>query len=124
MSTDRPRQPEALSVDSGSVAPGVAVVRPRGDVDTGTVARLRGELAEQVAGGARHVVLDLSGVDFLGSSGLALLVEQREAATAREGALCLVAVPRAVARPLQITGLGGLFPTYDDVDAAVADLTG
>lgn len=123
MATDSPLPQEALTVSSEPVAPGVAAVRPRGDVDTATVARLRGELAEQVAGGARHVVLDLSGVDFLGSAGLALLVEQREAAAGREGTLCLASVPRAVERPLKITGLGELFPTYDDVDAAVADLS-
>ncbi len=123
MSTDQPMRPDAITVDSETAAPGVAVIRPRGDVDTATVARLRGEFAERVAAGDRHVVLDLSGVEFLGSAGLALLVEQREAAVGRNAVLCLAAVPRAVARPLKITGLQELFATYDDVDTAVTELS-
>jgi anti-sigma B factor antagonist len=104
------------------VSPAIAVVRPVGDVDSATAAPLRAAIAEQVDAGARHVVLDLSGVDFMGSAGLALLIAEREAAIGREGELRLAGVPRTAGRALSLTGLTELFDTYPDAEAAAADL--
>lgn len=104
------------------VTPAVTVVSPTGDVDTATAGPLRAAIGEQVAAGAVHVVLDLSGVDFMGSAGLALLIAEREAAIARDGQLRLAGVPRTAGRALSLTGLTELFDTYPDADAAAADL--
>lgn len=122
MPADQPVPEVALAVVAETVVPGVAVVRPAGDIDSATVDQLRDVVDAQLAGGAQHLVLDLARVDFLGSAGLALLVQQREAAIERDGALRIAAAPRAASRPLQLTGLAELFDTYPDVEAAVADL--
>lgn len=111
------------AVSAGLLSPGVAVVRPTGDVDTATATPLRTAIHEQVEAGARHVVLDLSGVEFMGSAGLALLIAEREAAIAREGELRLAGVPRTAGRALSLTGLTELFDTYPDADAAAAGLS-
>ncbi len=122
MSADQDLPDVVLAVTAEFATPSVVVVRPVGDVDTATVGQLRTAVDEGVAGGAQHVVLDLAGVAFLGSAGLALLIEQREAAELRAGSLRLASVPRTVARPLAMTGLDELFAAYDDVTSAVADL--
>jgi anti-sigma B factor antagonist len=108
--------PLTVSVERLSAA--TSVVRPVGDVDTATAGQVRGAVEGEVAAGAQHVVLDCTGVAFMGSAGLALLVEQREAAERREGTLRLVALPRAVSRPLQVTGLLELFEVHDDLGSA------
>lgn len=113
---------DTTDVSAGLLSPGVAVVRPVGDVDTATAAPLREAIHGQVSAGARHVVLDLSGVEFMGSAGLALLIAEREAAISREGELRLAGVPRTAGRALSLTGLTELFDTYPDADAAAADL--
>jgi anti-sigma B factor antagonist len=54
----------------------------------------------------RHVVLDLSAVEFLGSAGIQVLVEAHETAIENGGTLHVAgAGERAVARPLQVTGV-------------------
>ena len=121
MADDQPT-PDAGGVTASLVSPEVAVVRPVGDVDTATTSPLRTAIQQQVQAGARHVVLDLSGVEFMGSAGLALLIAEREAAIAREGELRLAGVPRTAGRALSLTGLTELFDTYPDADAAAADL--
>ncbi|GAA4892954.1 STAS domain-containing protein [Actinomycetospora straminea] len=113
---------DTTDVTTRFLTPAVAVVRPVGDIDTATAGPLRSTIQEQVAAGAQHVVLDLSGVDFMGSAGLALLIAEREAAIAREGELRLAGVPRTAGRALSLTGLTELFDTYPDPDAAAADL--
>ncbi|GAA4921601.1 anti-sigma B factor antagonist [Actinomycetospora succinea] len=120
MADDQPTPDTAVS--AGLLSPEIAVVRPVGDVDTATATPLRSAIQQQVQAGARHVVLDLSGVEFMGSAGLALLIAERESAIAREGELRLAGVPRTAGRALSLTGLTELFDTYPDADAAVADL--
>lgn len=122
MPADQPLPEVALAVSAETVTPALVVVRPVGDIDTATVDQLRGAITAELTDGVRHLVLDLAGVDFLGSAGLALLVQQREAAIDRDGALRIASAPRAASRPLQLTGLAELFESYPDVDSAVADL--
>lgn len=68
---------------------------------------------EQLEQGPRLLVLDLRRVDFLGSSGLAVLIELRTEAQRRGIGLRLVATSRAVLRPLVATGLITLFDVND-----------
>lgn len=80
-----------------------------GEVDAFHAPRLRSSIASQLEGQPRELVLDLSAVEFLGSAGLAVLVETQTLARDRDVALRLIATSRAVIRPLQTTGLIDLF---------------
>lgn len=122
MPADQPLPEVALAVSAETLTPTLVVVRPVGDIDTATVDQLREAISAQLAADVQHLVLDLAGVDFLGSAGLALLVAQREAAIERDGALRIASAPRAASRPLELTGLAELFDSYPDVESAVADL--
>jgi anti-sigma B factor antagonist len=84
-----------------------------GDVDTYTAPLLRGSIADQLEGQPRELVLDLSAVDFLGSAGLAALLETRQLTGDRNITLRLIATGRAVMRPLEVTGLIDLFSLTD-----------
>ena len=119
MSAEQHPSDVPLTVTAERLSVGASVVRPVGDVDTATAGQVRGAVEGEVAAGAQHVVIDCAGVAFMGSAGLALLVEQREAAERRAGTLRLVALPRAVSRPLQVTGLLELFEVHADLESAV-----
>ena len=95
------------------------VMRIAGEVDMLTTPRLSAELAKLIEAEPRVVVVDLADVSFFASSGLAALVEARDAAAEGGVALRLACMSRSVRRPLQITGLAGRFETYDDVQAAL-----
>jgi anti-sigma B factor antagonist len=51
-----------------------AVLAVRGEIDVATAPQLREELLELVSAGRKQIVVDLSGVDFLDSTGLGVLV--------------------------------------------------
>ncbi len=53
----------------------------------------------------QRIDLDLRGVAFVNSAGVAVLVQLQKLAAPRAIELALVAPPPAVARPLQLTGL-------------------
>lgn len=96
----------------------VVVVSVGGEVDMLTTPLLGACLTEQLEAEPRVLVLDMSQVGFLGSSGLAALVSARDAAHTRNVSLRLVATAHAVLRPLTATGLLDLFEIFPSSDAA------
>jgi anti-sigma B factor antagonist len=82
---------------------------------------LRAHLERELAGATATLIVDLSKVQFLGSSGLAVLVEMTDAAAQHAVRLRLVCSSREVVRPLQATGLTELFAIYPDLPAALAE---
>ena len=101
--------------------PGTALLEVDGEVDTLTAPPLEKALQDLLADpGAGRLVVDLTGVTFLASSGLAVLIRAAHRAADRDLRLRLVTSSRAVRRPLQITGSDQLFDMYEDVPAAVA----
>jgi anti-sigma B factor antagonist len=98
---------------STSEEDGVVTVTVVGEVDTFTAPVLRSTLDSQLELQPRELVIDLSGVQFLGSAGLAVLVETQKSSRSREVALRLIASTRAVTRPLEVTGLIDLFTIAD-----------
>lgn len=92
--------------------PGAALLVVAGEVDTLTADRLQAVTDDLLATGCARLVIDLSGVTFLASSGLAVLIRAAHLATASSRRLRLVAEGRPVLRPLQITGTDELFDRY------------
>lgn len=104
-----PRTADLLRVQALAGADGTCTLRVVGEIDLATSPVLRSHGMEQLMRAPRLLVLDLGRVDFLGSSGLAVLVELRSAAQQRDIGLRLVTTSRAVLRPLVVTGLIELF---------------
>ena len=103
--------------------PGTVLLVVDGEIDTLTAARLQAGLDEALdaarADGS-DAVIDLSGVTFLASSGLAVLIGGARRLADLGGRLRLVAASRAVTRPLQVTGADALFDIHDDLASALA----
>ena len=100
---------------------GVAVLSVEGEIDTLTAPPLERALGDLLADPTDAVlVVDMGDVTFLASRGLAVLIRAAHRAAERELRLRLVAVSRAVRRPLEITGSDQLFDLFDDRAAAVA----
>jgi anti-sigma B factor antagonist len=87
-----------------------------------TSPHLRALVLEHLAenAGVELVVLDLDAVTFLGTSGLAVLIEVREAAHMAGVELRLAVHGAARVRPLTIAGLVSLFDIHDSQEAALA----
>jgi len=94
------------------------VVTVTGEVDTLTAPQLTRFLNEQLST-ARVVVVDLDGVEFLGSAGLSALFEANELATEQDRVLRLVCHSRIANRSLEATDLRERFTFADTVSDAL-----
>ena len=105
-------------------AAGVRVLAVDGELDALTAPLLGACLREQCAANPAHLVVDLEAVRFLGSSGLNCLLDARESALQTPGMQLHIAglVTRAVARPLEVTGLVERFDTYPTLGDALKAL--
>ena len=81
-----------------------------GDLDLATVPLLRrAVMAELDTEAVTSLVLDLTGLTFLDSTGLGCWIELRNAAIQRGKTFGLEAIPPAALRTVTITGLAPLF---------------
>jgi anti-sigma B factor antagonist len=113
--TASPIAVEVMAIDAG------AVVVVTGEVDLLTADGLRDALCAAVVD-HQLVVVDLSAVDFLSSSGLTSLALAHRAAVAAGHVMCVVATDRVVLRPIEITGLADRIRVFASVPDAVAGL--
>ncbi len=113
---------DQITLSHTSPSPGQVVIEVGGEVDMLTSPQLRTAVVEQfdAEAGVELVVLALDGVSFLGTSGLAVLIEVREAAHAAGVGLRLACTARRVLRPLTIAGLVPLFDIYNSVEQALS----
>ena len=113
------RAEQIIEVSAYQQHDGVSVVSVAGEIDMLSAPELRSCVSQQL-GGCSTLVLDLTNVSFLGSAGLAVLVEALQHSKRRGIALRIVAVERAVTRPLVATGLGDVFSVYPTLADATA----
>jgi anti-sigma B factor antagonist len=100
--------------------PGTAVLTVQGEIDTLTAPTFTAATTELVTGPDERLVIDLTGVRFLASSGLAVLITAANRADERGARLRLVVATRAVRRPLEITGTDQLFDLHPDLSSAIS----
>lgn len=89
---------------------GQTVAHVSGEIDIATCERLRDAIEPHLGRGQR-VVLDLSGVRFMDSSCLGVLLKARTTLTADGGSLILRNPSRAATRVLSLAGVAELFDT-------------
>ena len=96
------------------------VVGLRGELDVAVAVRVVAELSV-VAARERDIIVDLTGLEFIDSSGLAALARVREQARHAGGDLLLAAPQQQVLRLLTLTRLTDVFSIHASVDEAASD---
>ena len=96
---------------------GHVVVVLCGELDVTDAADIAAALAI-VAAGAPEIIVDLAGLEFIDSSGVAALARGRKLARHAGGDLLLAAPRREVLRVLTLTRLIDVFPVHTSVDEA------
>ncbi len=109
-----------IGLQVAEYGPDARVVTVTGEIDTLTAPSLASFLGAQLSA-ARVVVLDLDGVEFLGSAGLSVLIEANELASRDDRALRLVCHSRTANRALEVTRLRDLFTFADTVPDGLRD---
>lgn len=97
-----------------------ALLQVAGEVDSLSAPVLDEAVDRLLAERAGTLVLDLTGVSFLASSGLAVLIRAQRGADERARTLRVVTAARAVLRVLEVTGADQLFAIHPSVADALA----
>jgi anti-sigma B factor antagonist len=100
---------------------GSTIVAVAGEIDLHSAPTFRDELIAAIAEHSPRLVVDLTEVTFLDSSGVGVLVGALRRARAQRGWVRLVAPARGARRVLEITQLDRVFPIHDTVADATAD---
>lgn len=95
------------------------VVSVGGELDLVTSRELDEHLTRARREGNK-IVLDLTGVEFMDTSSLAVIVGHWKRLQAAGGSLVLAGARYRYTKTLWITGLADRLPMYDTVDAAIA----
>jgi anti-sigma B factor antagonist len=100
---------------------GCTLVRVAGELDIYTAPRLGAAISGLMREGHRDLVIDLTSVDFLDSTGLGVLVGALKKIKAHDGSLQLVCNQDRLLKLFQMTALTKAFVIHDTVEAALAD---
>jgi anti-sigma B factor antagonist len=110
-----------LSIESRELN-GVAVVSCGGRIVFGDeTARLRETIKDLIGSGHSQLVLDLSNVNYVDSTGVGVLVSSFTTARNAGGDVKLAGLTRRVNELLQIVKLLTVFDTYENADLAVSE---
>ncbi len=101
-------------------AGGKSVVAVAGDIDVYTAPQLDEALTALNDAGKNTIVVDLSGVEFLDSTGLGVLVKALKRTREQGGSLAVVAVQDRITKVFRITGLDAAISLHSSVDDAIA----
>ena len=103
------------------VSPNSSNVLPlEGEIDLHVSPRIASSLQSLIATKPPQVVVDLSKVTYIDSSGLAVLIEGMQNVAAYGGRFALAGLQETVRPIFEIARLDQVFKIYPDVDAAFA----
>lgn len=97
----------------------VAVLAISGSVDIYSSPELRGELKATLEKRTPRVVVDLKGVTFVDSSGLATLIEALQKTNEYQGKLVLCSLGTPVLAVFQLANLDTIFDIRESREAAI-----
>ncbi len=98
----------------------VVVVAPMGRIDSTTSADLDTRLLALDAEGRRQVVVDFSGVEYISSAGLRILLTLAKRARDKAGRVALCSQDQSVRQVFDLAGFTALFSIVATRDDAIA----
>ena len=97
---------------------GVVVICPQGRLNMSVAPQVREELHGLVDSGNTRIVVDLSGVETMDSSGLGALISGLKAARQAGGDLRIAAAGEQVVAVLELTNLDRILRPHDSAERA------
>ena len=107
-----------MQIVRSEIPPRATALRLEGRLNMVAAPRLRAALDDVVAGGANRVVVDLSGVSFMDSSGLGALIAGLRVTRQAGGDLRIAGAGEQVATVLKLTNMDRVLKPYETAEAA------
>ncbi len=102
---------------------GVHLITVTGEIHVSTAPSLSQRLHTIIESGKTTIVLDLTAVEFIDSTGLSVLLNGLRLVNQRDGRMALVCANPTVLRLFQVTRLDSTFDIFADRAAAIAHVT-
>ena len=97
------------------------IVQLTGELDHHTVEGARDKIDRAFARvNAKNIIFDFSGLDFMDSSGIGMVIGRYRQIENQGGRVAAVGVSPEFGRIFEISGLQKLMPCYKDVDEAIS----
>jgi anti-anti-sigma factor len=111
-----------MGLEHSTLDNGVHLLKLSGRLDIIGTGEIETKFAGYCAIQKGRVLVDLSGVDFLASIGIRMLVANAKALLGRGGRMILLNPRPDVGRVLEIAGIPAIIPMYDSLESALAVL--
>jgi anti-sigma B factor antagonist len=99
----------------------VTVVEIAGDIDSNTAPQAQEQILPLVQPGSK-LLLDMSGVEYMSSAGLRVLLSMYRQVSRQNGGMVLVGLAEEIKDTMSITGFLNFFTTRDTVDEGLRAL--
>lgn len=112
-----------LEIELRDIA-GTKVLDVAGEIDVYTATQFREAVNEIIAGGQKHLVIDMKAVTYMDSSGFGALLSATRRVRPEGGTINLVKCNTSIDRILKITKLNTVFATFDNLEDAIKATAG
>ncbi len=113
---------DELSIDLKTEADGQTLVfKLRGSLDLATAPAVRAALVDATEKGSHNLIVDLTQLEFLDSTGLGVLIGAHRRTVESNGSFRLIINDGPISRLLNITGLITVFWVYHSLEDARRD---
>jgi anti-sigma B factor antagonist len=110
---------DELSIDLKTEEGGETLIfKLRGSLDIATAPTIRAALMDATDKGNHHLIVDLTGLEFLDSTGLGVLIGAHRRTVERKGSFQLIVHEGPISRLLNITGLIAVFAVFNSLEDA------
>ncbi|QHC57702.1 STAS domain-containing protein [Rathayibacter sp. VKM Ac-2760] len=110
-----------MTFSTGTIAPDIAVISGTGRLNTATAGELRTAVRSSIDEGGIRIVVELSGIDFMDSTGLGALVACLKSARQAGGDLRIAAPSAQVSMVLELSNLDRVLACSDSAGDAYRD---
>lgn len=111
-----------MELEYSELGGGIRLLKLTGALDMMGTRSIEQDFVGHSAGDNVRVLVDFSGVDYLSSSGIHLLVNTANTIENRGGKLALLSPQPHVLDVLELTGISQMIPIHADLEAARAGL--
>ncbi len=118
---EQPPQRSENQVTVQDIAHGLTVITLAGRVDSSVSSELENVFTRHVENGHRQLILDMSDVEYISSSGLKLLVSMWKRARDLKGNLVMADLQPPLYEVLKLLGFDLVFTIFDSIDEATAN---
>ena len=95
------------------------IISLRGELDVESSQEMKSEVRKLISSEAPNVVIDLTNVNYVDSSGLGTLIALQKDARFNGGSLSIVGASQQIRRVMKMTNLDKLFELYDKLDEVI-----